>query len=257
MFSTTTPSHLRNLARLVPDKARWIDLRGLLLTERCDVWCGSSPGHGFIVASWDFPFAVLYGHPDVRLVSSSVTEMLDKRRRQRLPDEWQLLAAPGAHRLVSLALPGWRHTGIALHRWNGSLEPPELFENLEIMLLSRGLRSARLSLAKLPESSRRELSLEWVARRPAAVAVAGTSVVSICWAAFTTETLWDVAIETIEPFRRRGLAAACFLELAAYMKEDALSPAWAATEDNRASLHLAARLGFVLDGRLEGWSQPR
>jgi hypothetical protein len=256
-MSSKTPESPLQLARFVPDEARWIDLRGLLLTERCDVWCTSIPDDGFVVSSRDFPFAVLFGHPEADLVSSSASKARKSHDGEHQCDDWQLLAGPEVRDLVRLALPGWRSTRVALHRRTGEIGPPKSFQNLEIRLLPLGLRSACLSLAELPVSSRRELALDWVARRPASVALAGSSVVSICWAAFTTETLWDVAIETIEPFRRRGLAASCFLTLAAHMGERTLMPVWGATVDNPASLRLAAKLGFVIDGYLDGWSRSR
>lgn len=255
-MSTRTPKSLHQLARLVPDLPRWIDLRGLLLNGRCDVWCDSDPERGFVTASRDFPFAVLYGRPDTELVSAAVSEAQECRGNEPSAGDWQLLAAPEERDYAGQALPGWRHTSIAMHGWTGSLRPPASFESIEIVLLRQGTRSVQLSLAHLPESSRRELSLDWVSRRPAVIASAGSSLVSICWAAFTTETLWDVAIETAEPFRRRGLAAACFLTLARHMGKRGLSPAWGAAEDNPASLQLAAKLGFAVDGYLDSWCKP-
>ena len=61
----------RSLVGLLPDEARWIDLRGLLLTERCDVWAEASPDRGFVARSWDFPFAALYGRPRLDLITAA------------------------------------------------------------------------------------------------------------------------------------------------------------------------------------------
>jgi len=69
-------------------------------------------------------------------------------------------------------------------------------------------------------------------------------VVSICQAIAVTETLWDVAIDTLEGHRRRGHAAACFEALAAHMATTGGQPVWSADDDNAASLRLAAKLGF-------------
>ena len=145
-------------------------------------------------------------------------------------------------------------TGITLHRWEGELERLDVGPGAEVRLLPDGHRAAGLDLDHLPEPSRREYALDWVARRPMAVAIADDRPLCFCYAAFTTESLWDVSIETLAPYRRRGLAAACFLALAAHMAAAGKTPAWGAMDDNPASLGLAARLGFVRDARLDGWS---
>jgi GNAT superfamily N-acetyltransferase len=97
--------------------------------------------------------------------------------------------------------------------------------------------------------------LEWVSRRPIAVAIIDGRPVTFCYAAFTTERFWDVSVETLEQYRRRGLAAACFLSLAAHMGDSGRNPAWGAMMDNPASLGLASKLGFVPDSTLDGWSE--
>ena len=71
MSSGTSPSAL---AGTTPDEPRWIDIRGLLLSERCDLWVAEDPEVGFIAASWDFPFAALYGAPGTELTARAVSE---------------------------------------------------------------------------------------------------------------------------------------------------------------------------------------
>ena len=48
-----------DLARYLPDQPHWIDLRGLLLTGRCDLYAEADPALGFVARSWDFPFAAM------------------------------------------------------------------------------------------------------------------------------------------------------------------------------------------------------
>ena len=82
-------------------------------------------------------------------------------------------------------------------------------------------------------------------------------IVSVCSAAWETETLWDVSVETVSDYRRRGLAAACFIALARWMlAERGKRPVWGAHESNPASLALAASLGFVRESELLSF-QPR
>ncbi len=255
---TDKPASAPALASLLPDEPRWIDLRGLLLSGRCNLWTEADPEHGFVAGSWDFPFASLYGSPRPGLIAEAVAAGRAACAGRYPAEEWQLLVVPEDRPRVATALPGWRPRGITLHRWEGTLPRADAGSGAgpgaEIRLLPDGHRAAGLDLGRFPESSRREYEIDWVANRPAAVAVVDDRPVSLCYAAFTTERLWDVSIETLEPYRRRGLAAACFLTLAALMAADGRAAAWGAMDDNPASLGLAARLGFVRDARLDGWS---
>ena len=52
-------------------------------------------------------------------------------------------------------------------------------------------------------------------------------------------------IDTLEGFRNRGHAARCVAFMVEYMKGKDLRPVWGTEEWNRASLGLAAKLGFV------------
>ena len=249
----TSPPTARDLAALLPDEPRWIDLRGLLLTGRCEVRTAEDPGRGFVARSWDFPFAAVYGDPEAELIAAAAAAGQADFAGRETSEEWQLLAAPASRPAVEAALPGWRRCGIVLHRWRGDLERPIAAPGAVIRLLPDGHRAAALPLDEVPAASRRELVNDWVSRRPMAVAVVDARPVSFCYAAFTTETLWDVSVETLEPFRHRGLAGACFLELAAHMAGQGWTPTWGAMEDNPASLGLAVKLGFVADATIDGW----
>ena len=245
----------RALAELVPDEPRWIDLRGLLLSGRCDAWAEPRPGDGFAAASRDYPFAALFGRPRPELIGAAVAHGLAAFAHRPTAEEWQLIAAPEHRGLVEAALPEWRRQGIMLHRWPGDLEWPGGPLESETRLLPDGHRRAGLDLERVPEASRWELDLDWVAGRPMAVALAEERPVAFCYAAFTTERFWDVSIETLGPYRRRGLAAACFAVLARHMARRGKTPTWGAMLDNPASLGLAAKLGFVPDARLDAWSR--
>ena len=243
------------LANLLPDEPKWIDLKGLLLSGRCDVWAEPDPERGFVARSWDYPFAGICGEPGSDLILDAIAEGCRAFGGLPLTEEWQLLAPPESRVAVQAALPGWRSRLVCLHRFEGSLERPDLDVEARIDLLPDGHAAAGLGFDHVPAPTRQEYSLEWVAQRPMAVAIADSIPVTFCYAAFTTETLWDVSIETLRPYRRRGLAAATFLALARHMSDRGLAPTWGAMEDNPGSLGLAARLGFVPDAELDGWSK--
>lgn len=248
---------LHELAALVPEEPRWIDLKGLLRAERCDVWADVDRAQGFIAGSRDFPFAALFGDPHPDLIRAAAAAGRSAFAGLYPAEEWHLLAPPETRAAVETALPGWQRKGIVLHRWDGRLEQPDSDPEAEIRLLAEGHGAVGLDLGGVPETSRRELELDWVARRPMAVANVDGRPVSFCYAALDTETLWDVSVETLEPYRRRGLAADCFLTLAAHMAEQGKTPTWGAYLDNPASLGLAAKLGFVRDSSLDGWFEKR
>jgi GNAT superfamily N-acetyltransferase len=80
---------------------------------------------------------------------------------------------------------------------------------------------------------------------PVAVALADGRPVSFCYPCWVTETLWDVSIDTLDGYRRRGLAARAVGFMIARMRESGREPVWGAMESNVASLALARALAFV------------
>ena len=80
---------------------------------------------------------------------------------------------------------------------------------------------------------------------PIATGLDGARPVSFCYAASQTESLWDIAIDTLEEYRNFGHAARCVAYMVEYMCRRGKTPVWGAEEWNRASLGLAAKLGFV------------
>ena len=106
-----------------------------------------------------------------------------------------------------------------------------------------------LSLAHLPGELRQELE-STRGRSPLAVGFVDGRAVSFACAPWQTETLFDLSIDTLEPHRGRGLAAAVAALLIDAVSRAGRQPVWGALEDNGPSLRLAARLGFVPVDRL-------
>ncbi len=69
--------------------------------------------------------------------------------------------------------------------------------------------------------------------------------VSFCYAGAMTESLWDISIDTVPEYRRRGHAALCVAHMIRYMYMQGKRPVWQALEDNPGSWRLAQKLGFV------------
>lgn len=240
------------LLGLVPDEPRWIDYRGLLLSGRCRVWAEDDPARGFVARAFDDPFAVAWGEPAVEAIRAAPAG------GGRL-DEVLVAPGPGAERAAA-ALPGWRPERVTFHvlpgdgqpgRWS-AIEPPE---DAGLAMLAPVSPPVAPDLSGLPPALRSEVAGLLARVQPLIVARVPPGdagrIVSVCSAAWETETLWDVSIETVPEHRRRGLAAACFAALAAWMAaERGKRPVWGAHESNPASLALAARLGFVRDSEL-------
>jgi RimJ/RimL family protein N-acetyltransferase len=74
--------------------------------------------------------------------------------------------------------------------------------------------------------------------------------VSFCYAGSVTETWWDVAIDTLPGYRRKGHAARVASFMIRHMTVKQLKPVWGALEQNPASWRLARRLGFVATDEL-------
>jgi len=68
--------------------------------------------------------------------------------------------------------------------------------------------------------------------------------VSFCYASAETETLWDVGIDTLEAYQRRGHAGRVAGFMIRRMKAEGLDVVWTALESNLASVKLAGALGF-------------
>ncbi len=245
------------LAGLLPDEPAWVDLRGILLSGRCAVFAGEDPRQGFVARSWDFPFAAVAGRPDADTVRRTVADAEQSGITEAWA-EWHVLVPPDAAPGVAAALQGWAQREVVLHRFAGALPaspvPPA---GSEVRLFPDGSAAGGVDLAHLPGELAHEMGLDYVASRPLAAAFADGRAVAFCYAPFVTEALWDVAVETLEPYRRRGLAAACFAALASHLATGGRRPVWGAMASNVPSMRLAARLGFTPDTSLVSLARPR
>ena len=161
MSPSPAPAHL---ASLLSDEPRWIDLKGLLISGRCDLWSESEPEDGFVARSWDYPFAALHAMPGASLIRQAVEAGRSASQGQYPTDEWQLLAPPSSRGTVEAALPGWRRSSVHLHRWAGDLEQPEFDVEASINLLPDGHGAVGLPFDHVPATARHEYTLDWVAK---------------------------------------------------------------------------------------------
>ena len=212
------------LLAAIPDVPRWVELRGMLLE-------GSAVVHGQLGecvvrgTGWGHGLFAL-GEPPLEVI----------REAARLAPGAELLAAPESHPYLAATLgrPGVRARVLSLREDRLPADPRET------RLLSA---SDSHLLEHVPEPLRDEL-LVALRHVPLAAAFVQGQPVSFCYPGSITETLWDISIDTLEPFRRRGLAALAVSAMARHMRRLGRQPVWGAADDNPPSLALAQKLGF-------------
>lgn len=229
---------MRRLAALLPDTPRFLETRGMLLEGCCELLgVEEADGGPSFVARGLHPeekLVAIIGHPAKEAIADAVS---------RNGGSGAVIAMPENAALAARTLPGWEMGPAILHLLGEDglapmpeggvqlLSGPEGFD-----ALPRGLRAGL----------RAELEGALSRDTPLAAAFAEGIPVSFCYAASETESLWDISIDTLDAYRRRGYASCCAAFMVRYMRETAgKEPVWGALETNAASMHLAASLGFV------------
>jgi RimJ/RimL family protein N-acetyltransferase len=243
---------------LVPDLPRWIDTRGMLLSGRAEVHALTAGGDlpGLIVVVRDSALVSIVGRPSESSIADAIAPLsgdvnvlaqmedadyvaraLASGRRQRaivrvLPrvTDWQ--PDPQARVFTIETAPRFDHVPEGLRR--------ELLDALKGRTVSRFVPGTLPPRGRLVSRVTVPMAAVWADGRP----------VSFCYPVWQTETLWDVSIETLEPFRRMGLGARAARTLIRHMRASGRAPVWGALETNMPSRALAARLGFLEAGGL-------
>ncbi len=252
------PSHDRSLVQRaltrVPDLPHWVDTRGMLLSGRAIVRAraGSDPADDpFIALVPDVALASIVGEPGVEDIRAAV---------HSLAGDVNVLVQPEQARVVAGAL-GWTRRTAIIH----ALARPVPWESETDAGVRLFTRATAPRFDHVPDPLRREL-LDALEGRTIARFVPGevperpfTSIsgslpmagvwadgrpVSFCYPVWQTESWWDVAIETLEGYRRKGLAGRAARTLIRHMRRIGRAPVWGALDTNAASRALAGRLGF-------------
>lgn len=219
----------RALLAAIPDVPRWVELRAVLLA-------GSAVVHGQLRqcvvrgTGWGYNLFAL-GQPSLHVIQEAA----------RLAPGAALLAAPESQPYLASVLG---QPGVCARIL--TLREDRLPADLETRLLSI---SDRHVLQHVSEPLRDEL-LVALQHVPLAAAFVQGQAVSFCYPGSITETLWDISIDTLEPFRRRGLAALAVAAMVRHMRGLGREPVWGAADDNPPSLALAQKLGFEVVDQL-------
>jgi len=252
-------AELAALAR-VPDLARWVDTRGMLLSGFARVRFSEPADEytdGFVVILEPRALVSAVGRPPARLILDAA---------QRLPRADVLCPIEDVSH-TSQALPEWRENCALLHVLRGAM-PWESEVDADTTIF---VQDTAPSLSHLPEDLQREIAeaLRGMplarfgdrihagrrlgpAPRPLPVAAvwADGLPVSFCYPVVQTETFWDISIDTLETYRGRGFAARAVRAMIRHMRRAGKAPVWGALETNTASVAVARKLGFVEVGRL-------
>jgi GNAT superfamily N-acetyltransferase len=234
----STKSVLYRLAHALPDIPRWLYARSMLLSGRCEVLdlAEGGPGPQFVARELEESenrAVCVVGRPPADAIREAA-------RRNRGGGE--VLATQEVASHILGALPDWTATRVPLHLLGDASRLPRLTGG-EVRPF--GASDLATVADDLPEELRSELEVALAKDAPAVAALADGRPVSFCYAADETEGLWDISIDTLEPYRRQGYAARCVSYMVDEMRRRGKEPVWAAEESNLPSIRLAAKLGFV------------
>jgi hypothetical protein len=167
------------------------------------------------------------------------------RALRRIPGEFSIIAPVEAETVVAEALPRReRELAVLFHL------PPLEGMRLPSTPNARLLDTHEFAhFDNLPPILRGELH-EACRYSPIASAFDDDRPVSFCYAAWETESHWDVSIDTLETHRRRGFGAAACRCLIRHYASRGKTAVWGSLQSNPASASLAYKLGFTAVDRL-------
>jgi RimJ/RimL family protein N-acetyltransferase len=241
---------LADLAARLPDVPRWIEVRDLLLSgEGRLVGAVAIEPLSFVLAEEPGGLACVVGLAsavDVRAASDRARDVLafdDNRDHVHacLPDRdcerALLFERPERGQETPVVPPPNARGSAAVHSF--ATGAARLLDVSEIEALAHATGPAAVPpdlLAELQQAAR--------TGSPVGAAFCDGAPVSFCYASSVTEGLWDVSIDTLEPFRGRGFAEAAVRVLIEYWADRGRRPVWGALESNAASRRVAEKLGF-------------
>ena len=238
---------LIEVAGLLPDIPQWVEVRSMLLHGQAKlVGPVSSSPPAFVALHEDGDQAVVVGRASREAIRDVATIAPE------------ILVATEDGSWVSAVLPDWKFESATLFRRPTASPLPPIASG-DVRFLAAGELDALTQGPQpvVPATLRDELHWARTTRTPVAVALDAGRAAAFCYAGSITETLWDVSIDTLEPYRRRGHATKAAAFLIEHYQSQGKQPIWGAMVSNHASAALATRLGFVPVGALSVFTAPR
>jgi hypothetical protein len=213
----------------LPDLPRWVEARGMLMARRafvvdtadgCRLICGRQDRLVVPMTIELSPQVEATAAREVPGASFLLQDVMLPAGRYHLPD-WT--AEPS----TIYTLPPERARGWRMPPWPTA---PVTLEQID-------------KADALPAPLRDELR-DAVARTSVWAASMEGQPVAFAYAAHTTESWFDISVDTLETARNRGLGRAAAMGLIVDRMLRGLRPVWGAVKSNQASHNLAKGLGF-------------
>jgi RimJ/RimL family protein N-acetyltransferase len=229
------------LMALLPDRPRWVQGRSLLLGGRGRVAIHERARDACVVVADDSSLGVIVGCPSPEALATALAGWRGVRS-WLWPD-----VGPDTPAAATDALSAYRPRAALLHTLP---EKPLARLRPDTAADVRWLMSPHTAVLSLvPEDLQRVLAIA-CERTTVAAAFDGGVPVSFGYAAFETESWWELSVDTVPAARGRGHAEAVARFLIDHFRRLGRAPVWGATPDSVASLAAARRLGFVVVDRL-------
>jgi GNAT superfamily N-acetyltransferase len=237
------------LVATLPDIPRWIEARAMLLSGHAEITGGATVERDFVVRlrHGAVSAVAVAGRPPYEAIAQALEDITPLT-----PVLGQVADAAWIQEALSTAVntgAPWRGETCIVH----SLDDPERVAEVVGQPLVRMLRTND-ALEHLPHGLRHEMIHARMMGPVAAVFVDGLAI-SFCYPCWQTERLWDVSIDTLDEHRGQSLGAAAVRFMIDHMRRGGRAPVWGSLESNRASLRLAAKLGFVPVDRIVVFSR--
>jgi hypothetical protein len=182
------PASDHTLAQRLPDLPRWVEVRDLLLSGDGELLgLAEEPELSLVVRDPDTASAFVVGRPGAAALHAAV---------ERNAGGGEVIAPPERAAHVAALLPGWARSRVILHLLpDHDRLPPAPAGEVDF------LHPTTLARLEIPDDLRQELACGAESSPIAATFVTGRPV-SFCYAGAVTESLWDVAIDTLAEHRR-------------------------------------------------------
>jgi len=233
-------SELQKLALTLPDNQLLLDTRGSLLSRSCELF--GLTKESFVIRRFDTPLICVIGKPAISAIQEAVSKSVA---------EVEVLTYRESVAHVGSALSDWQEEAAIIHEFTN---PPDSIEKIDGQVRLANENELSGLKDEFPELAK-EL-LEALPFSPIAAFFTENKPVSFCCSTCESESLWDVSIETLPGYQRKGFAECCARFMIQHMFEKGKQPSWGALKSNTASLNLAKKLGFVAVAELYLFSRP-
>ena len=215
------------IAEKLPDLPRWVEVRANLRRGECEIFGLEQEPTSLVIREPDTGTAFVIGQPSPKAIQEAI---------QR--NGCEVIAPFEQAGWLAALLPNWTPSCITLHVLKD-------FRRLPVAPAGQVdfLDPAELDQFPIPADLLEELRSGAQHSRIAATFL-NKQPVSFCYAGAVTESLWDVAIDTLPEYQRQGYAALCAAHLIRCLHQEGKQPVWASLEENPASWQLARKLGF-------------